>query len=448
MKGVPRLAPPIAIALLAVAVLLLPSTMIMAGTALVVIAILLIAPPVIALGLHFVLVQVAGEALHVGPLPLGVAQGFYVIVVAAALRRAAASSPRLRGPIDRSMAAFGLVVAVAVGVGVVSGSELAMVRADATPIVFLMMSYVASRLIVRTLPDVDVVLACILAGSALAALKGIYLFLTPLTVEWDGVWQARRIVEFGIVRVILRGADVLFVVSTIVVAARWWYGRRVSWLSGASGALSAVGVLLSATRSNWAGLAGGLAWLGAIQLAFSKATIRRAVLAGLLATVVLIVALTASETARSVGEAGVAFVAGRLHTVDFRRIESLAVLDAAWQTYGLGAGFGAMYEYWDIVKGVVVRTSWSHNGYLEIFLKTGVLGLLVFLSLFWQSFRLTVDGVRRGHPWADRLLGVQGGVAAILVLSLTTNKFFELSGPMFLGFAFAVVQAAADAERA
>jgi O-antigen ligase len=294
---------------------------------------------------------------------------------------------------------------------------------------------------------VDAVLAAILAGSALAALKGLYLFLTPVTVDWDGVWQARRIVEPGVVRIILRGADVLLVVSTVVVATRWWFGRRMSWPIAAAGALSAFGVLLSGTRSNWAGLAGGLAWLGAVWVTCSKATIRRAVMAGILCAVILIITFTASEGARRLGDAAVAVATGRLHTVDFRRIESIAVLDAAWQTYGLGAGFGATYEYWDIGKGSVVRTPWSHNGYLEILLKTGVLGLLVSLSLVWHSFRLTLASIRRGHPWADRVLGVQGGLVAILVLSLTTNKFFELSGPMFLGFAFAVVQAAADAER-
>jgi hypothetical protein len=339
------------------------------------------------------------------------------------------------------------VAGVAVVVGIASGSELAMVKADASPVVFLTLSYVLSRLIVRTLSDVDAVLAAILAGSALAALKGLYLFVTPLGVDWDGVWQARRIVESGVTRIILRGADVLFVASTMIVTARWWFGRRMSWPFAAAGALSAFGVLLSGTRSNWAGLAGGLAWLGAVGITFSRATIRRAVMAGILCTVTLIIMFAASEGAWRLGEAAVAFVTGRLHTVDFRRIESIAALDAAWQTYGLGAGFGATYEYWDTGRGSFVRTAWSHNGYLEILLKTGVLGLLVSLSLAWHSLRLTLASVRCGHPWADRVLGVQGGLAAILVLSLATNKFFELSGPMFLGFAFAVVQAAADAER-
>lgn len=403
------------------------------------------APPVLALGIPFLLVQVAGDGARMG-LPLPVTQLSYALVLVAMARRARHGLPRMTGRVDRAMAALFLTFIAAGLLGAAAGSPLAAIKEDAVPAIFLFLTYGATRVLVRSEADLAGVLAVILTGSVLATGKVAYLLAAPVPVGWEGPWQAVRVTSGGATRLILRGADVFFVVSTLVVLARVAAGRSLRVREILAGVVCLWAVVIAGTRSNWVGgVAGGL-FIVVAGVLLSFVRVRRAVMALSLAGALAVSVFVLSSSVQRLSTTFIAATAARSFTLDFRQHESAGVLPVIARGGGLGSGLGATYTYWDIGVRQIVRTAWSHNAYLQLLLTTGVLGLVVFLFVACQAGTVALSVVRRRRPWADRVLGLYGATVAVLVLSMTVNKIFDLSGAMFLGFAFAAIQAGATEE--
>jgi O-antigen ligase len=404
------------------------------------------APPVLVLTLPIVAVQVLGEGLVLPGMPLGVAQLCYPLVMAVVLLRRSQYLPRLTRPLDRGMAALVLVSAVATVVGVFGGHEAADIKDDVVSIIFLVVTYVATRTLVRTKREFDIVLASILLGSFLAALKVAYLVVTPVEAGWTGPWQAARLQVFGTPRIVLRGADLFFVASTLIVVAQVMSKGRVTLRAAIVGVCSLAGLLISSTRSNWIGFGVGL--LAFVVAGPTRARVRGRRLAALLAGCALIglVSVALSPAAQRFGERLADAAGARQWTMTFRLLESKGVLSEVGSVYGLGSGMGSTYTYWNLEQATVERTTWTHNAYLQWLLKTGVVGLFVFLVLMARAGRMASRSIRGRHPWAPGLLGILSSLVAVLVLSVTVNKVFEFSGAMFLGLALGVIQSAEDVE--
>jgi O-antigen ligase len=318
---------------------------------------------------------------------------------------------------------------------------------DVVPVVFLVLTYVATRLLVRTKPEFDFLLKAMLAGSCLAFGKVVFLMAAPFPLGWEGPWQAIGEMTSGFPRIILRGADLFFVVGSVVVFARLVWSTRVTTMSAVAGLLSLGGAMVSGTRSNWVGLAVGVTAVALVAIARSRAGLRR-VAAGIAAgVVVLTVTLAWSDGARGFAGRLGELVGSRSWTVTFRLLESEGVIEAIRSRGALGSGMGSTFVYSDLGRHGMASTNWNHNAYLEWLHKAGVVGLLVFVGLAVRTLRTALRLVRGGHPWAEGLLGMGGALVAVLVLSLTTNKVFEFSGAMFLGLAFGAIQSAADSER-
>ncbi len=442
-----RAAVPLGLAVVAAATALAPALVAMGVAGAAVLALVLWAPPVWSLAFPVVIVQLAGEGLRLSALPVGVAQFAYLpAAVAVALHRLA-DLPRLTGPVDRGMAAVGLVTVLATLVGMADFAPAELIWGDVVPIVFLVLTYVATRLLVRTRPEFDFLLKAMLAGSCLAFGKVVFLMAVPFPVSWEGPWQASRATTSGFPRIILRGADLFFVAGSVVVFARLVWRARVASVSAVAGLLSLGGAMLSGTRSNWIGLATGVAAVALGAVARSRAGLRR-VAAGIAAgVVVLTLTLAWSDGARGFAGRLGELVRSRPWTVTFRLLESEGVIEAIRSGGALGSGMGSTFVYSDLERQEMASTNWNHNAYLQWLHKAGVVGLLVFVGLALRALRTAFRLVRGGHPWAEGLLGMGGALVAVLVLSLTTNKVFEFSGAMFLGLAFGAIQSAADSER-
>ena len=174
---------------------------------------------------------------------------------------------------------------------------------------------------------------------------------------------------------------------------------------------------------------------------------RRSLVLVLLAAGLLALLALAFSPAAQRFAAGLVYAAGARHwTVTFRLLESQGVIAAVGAVYGLGSGMGSTYTYWDLERSTFTRTTWTHNAYLQWLLKTGVLGLAVFLVLVVGAGRMASRMIRSRHPWAPGLLGMLGGLVAVLVLSIAVNKVFEFSGAVFLGVALGAIQSAEDVE--
>lgn len=396
-----------------------------------------------ALALLFVVVQVAGEALRLPLMPLAVSQTvFFFIVVATALKFLSipTRSTCFFGSIDKSLLMFALCLVLAVMIGLYGGAEWRYISEDLVPLLILMASYVATRLIVRNTSSMRTVIDGILLGSFFAAFKLMIIVISPVEVDWDGPWQALRTEGFGLVRVILHGADLFFVVSTVMASVLWLTASLQGYWRKVAGMLSVVAVIFAGTRSNWIGLGLALIMIGIILGSFSLLRWRRVLLIGMIGTVLLVSVFTLPESIQLAATDRGQATQDREISIVIRLLESEEVLTEINKAVMLGNGMGSSYEYFALFN--VVSTQWSHNAYLMLLMKTGILGLILFLTVVYRVMQQVFRLVRARHPWRGELIGIVGAIVAVLVLSIGANKIFSFSGDIFLGVAFAIVQAA------
>ncbi|MBV8578815.1 MAG: O-antigen ligase family protein [Acetobacteraceae bacterium] len=99
------------------------------------------------------------------------------------------------------------------------------------------------------------------------------------------------------------------------------------------------------------------------------------------------------------------------------------VLDAAASRPVLGYGYGAFWLDWNTqVNAILKAVNWhlggSHNGYLDMVLELGVVGLIVSCGLLLSVLRQSVRGVLRGNPpWAS--------FSAMLTITLVITTFVD-----------------------
>lgn len=77
----------------------------------------------------------------------------------------------------------------------------------------------------------------------------------------------------------------------------------------------------------------------------------------------------------------------------------------------------------------------SHNGYLEIYLDLGIVGLLVFIGLLFATFRKCRMSLLIDPEWGRFRVGV---LAAIIAYNLTEAEFKGVSVPFFIFFLVAM----------
>jgi hypothetical protein len=403
------------------------------------------APPAAVLAIPFLLVQVFGEAFQIGG-PLAVSQLSFALVLVAVVRATRHGFPAGPGPLDRALAAWFVVVTAFTLVGFAGGASGPAIKEDLVPIVMLGITYVCVRLIVRGPRDVRTIELLLLCGSAVAASKVAFLMVASVPVSWNSQWQAAR-VGGVLTRVVLRGGDVFFVVTSLLVLARVVAGRAVRVPEAAVGFLSLVAVVVAATRSNWVGwLVGALVIVGVGLLARTTRPRRVA----LLITASALISLVAVASFPVIWQWVVALSAvsvSRTYTLDFRVFETAGILSAIADDGWLGGGFGRLYTHWNVDFQSFTTTTWSHNAYLQIWLKAGPIGLATFLFLVGRAVVTALGRCLRRTSDHARVLGWAGAIVAVLVVSLTSNRVFVLSGAMFLGLALALVESGAS-ERA
>jgi O-antigen ligase len=396
------------------------------------------------LALLFVLVQVAGESLRLPLMPLSVAQTAFVIVLLFTAAKYILTNNSLcyfSGLIDSSLFVFSLWLFLSIIIGLYSNASLTSIKNDLVPLFVLIASYMMTRLTVRDTLSMRIVIGGILFGSTVAALKLLFIAVYPVVVNWNGPWQAQRITEgYGIIRVILNGADMFFVVSAIFVLVVCMIVRVPGRFKVLTGILAVIGVVLSGTRSNWVGLVIGLIFVGIIAVLFSLFRWRRVFLVGTIGVILLVTVVTLSPSLKKIASDAGASIMSRERSLVVRFLENQSILSEINKSVVFGNGMGSTYEYFGLSD--MVSAQWSHNGFLMLILKIGILGLMLFLFVVYCVIQLACRLVRAGHPWQAELLGLIGAIVAVLVLSIGVNKIFSFSGSMFLGAAFAIVQSA------
>jgi O-antigen ligase len=248
---------------------------------------------------------------------------------------------------------------------------------------------------------------------------------------------------------------------------------RVFWI-GAAG-LCAVALLQTAGRMGYVGAFVGVLFLlgGAIRLGLDRLDplpavrreLRRVVVAGGLAAVVLVVSLTAIGTAWNVRHADQhSYVHTLLYSVNLRlpSDERLKGRLAIWRAVGMmiadrpvfGAGIGTIYaefppygERAEAFDGTL-RMS-AHNTFLNVTAELGFLGLLIWIGVITAILSAAFRGFgtgERSHRWLR--LGLAAGTLGYLVTMLTGDRIILREDVVVtMMVAALVVMAAPPAER-
>lgn len=110
----------------------------------------------------------------------------------------------------------------------------------------------------------------------------------------------------------------------------------------------------------------------------------------------------------------------------------------------VGYGLGATYTFYNIVLGFSINTWYTHNAFLFLLFKTGIFGLLSFLSFYlivikrgYLSFKKTINN------WYQKSLslGIVCSLISMIPLSITSPQFIQNDSILIiaLGAAFVTV---------
>ena len=350
----------------------------------------------------------------------------------------------------RSLLAFAAAALVAIGTGLLGGNGTIRVLQDFRQFTeYLALLWLVARRIESPAQAARLV-GCFAAGSAIVAVHGIVQSLTGMGIPQDQA-LSDMIFHKGIRAGSFYGATPLggLMVLSIcpAIGAMMWTrpGVPKAFLALCI-ALCTVAIVYTKTRASWMGLA--------IALLFFLASIRlspRVVLGAAIAALAVVVALGP-------------LVAQRMATLSFSRNErslldrvdhytTAAIILSEVPAFGLG--WGAYYDMEKLLdNGRYVATpapsrdaqATVHSAYLQIAVKTGLIGLGMFLliPISW-GIAVARERIRRRPGDPDYVLsaGIAAGVLGYLAHSGVENFFqwpvMAQSFWLMLGLSFALL---------
>jgi exopolysaccharide production protein ExoQ len=157
---------------------------------------------------------------------------------------------------------------------------------------------------------------------------------------------------------------------------------------------------------------------------------------------VLLIILFAGLTALLGGRASIAHALGRKSDLT-GRTEIWAALIPMAPNAAVGAGFESFWlgsrkaKLWEAFSGNPLNE--AHNGYLEVYLNLGVVGLLMIVLILVSGYRRAVAAFRR----APDLGGLTVSYVAAATVYNITEAGFRMLNPIWIFLLFAVIAASA-----
>jgi hypothetical protein len=291
-----------------------------------------------------------------------------------------------------------------------------------------------------------------LIAASLAALKTIAVAQLAGTVSGPAsalqVWNYPTDAGW---RTILIGGDTILLVAPLVLGSLATWSGRIRVIAFLASVLALYAVGLSKTRTEIILTVLGL--LTGQVLAYRRRTLRESnvapwIAAGLIILLALITALLASrsvETAirSSTERFSIQGTASSQDSLAIRQAESdIALSTLSPAQYVAGRGFGANFP--DINTNL--PTTFAHNGFVWIFLRTGALGI-VLVALFLSGLVRAALKSRRMHSEMSKLnltACATGALALLAVSSITINRFATPEGMFLCGLFVSVLMAPSE----
>jgi O-antigen ligase len=132
-----------------------------------------------------------------------------------------------------------------------------------------------------------------------------------------------------------------------------------------------------------------------------------------------------------------------------RLVEAGVVWDLIMRNPIIGAGLGAEYSYYHLLRSSTQKTLFVHNGYLYLWFKLGIFGLLVFLGTFLAKISQGVRIIRERNVLFRNpfVLASTAILIAMLQVSFTSPQFYARDSVLIICICWATIAAAADAAK-
>ncbi|HEY9188737.1 MAG TPA: O-antigen ligase family protein [Ignavibacteria bacterium] len=110
-----------------------------------------------------------------------------------------------------------------------------------------------------------------------------------------------------------------------------------------------------------------------------------------------------------------------------RVIETEAIIKQIFQNPILGWGLGAAFRRYDLFFELHIMSYYAHNGYLYLWYKLGILGLLSFLSFYFLKLMIIIKSIRiEENPLLKKILQAFLFILiSFLIISITSPQFYH-----------------------
>ncbi|RJQ45371.1 MAG: hypothetical protein C4534_04790 [Gaiellales bacterium] len=392
------------------------------------------------------------SGLNIGGASINLADVLLLPALAPTIAKVLAGRRDLSYPSVPALLIFVWLV-LATALGVYYGNSLSLVRNELHVLFFIVLAYFWAIVELRTPRDVWLASIALIAATAVAGFKSIYIsfFVSHFSEGYSQLWQASTTAsrELGGQRTILNGADTFFVLSMPLIAsfALFFRERRyIAWLSAAF-VLTLYGLFISLTRTNWATV---LVAILLVMLLGMRTAGRQVVRIGVAVLLICILALAVSSM---ITFGGNTYDLGELMSrrlepnpytgagnLNYRIMESKALIDQAQEHLVLGNGLGASFDFLEFRGATSVN--WAHNGHLWLLLKSGLAGMAVFYlgiaATCWQLIRMSFHAGQRTLSAISLGFGI--ALASLMIMTLLVNRISNMEGAYFIGLAVALPQ--------
>ena len=346
---------------------------------------------------------------------------------------------------DAAALAWGTVgLVAAAALGQLFGADPYDFRADLLATVPFLLYLPAKDLVARHPRGALAVGGALVALGLAATVESALLFrqtIQQATMAWE-IADARPVVnEASMV------AGVLVAFAGLMAAAD---RRARAALLVVAGALLG-GLILSKSRGFWVAAVVGVA---ALAVAGGRAERRRLAAAAVLGVAVLsaVVAVLLRDQIGlvldgSLNRLASIATAGRGVSMVNRFAETQAAWDMIAVNPVLGYGWGVQVTYYSLISEGTTRWAFLHNGYVALWLKTGLWGLGLMLWVWGGALvrgALAARERRLGPAARAAGLGATATVAALSLVAVTSNPFASLDTMLVVTLVLALAHGVAD----
>jgi len=135
----------------------------------------------------------------------------------------------------------------------------------------------------------------------------------------------------------------------------------------------------------------------------------------------------------------------RVLSMQERLAETTEVLRLIRSSPFVGRGLGAAVSYMSPLTSRVVTRTYTHNAYLYIWAKLGLVGLVTFGAFYWQALRRSWQAIASGGGRSVTAIATAGFalLVAFVPLSLTSPQYYDKSSILVIVLILGAAEAVA-----